>query len=74
MKKKTTEPVWKNAPISPTCEVVLSSKPLCLCDEPTFAAYRAMGRGWMALCEKHAEKHPEASNVVLLIETGQTFG
>ena len=48
---------WLAAPISCTCEVMVTHKPLVLCDKPTTAAYPAMGGGWMALCARHARKH-----------------
>lgn len=73
MKAKTD---WKTAPISCTCEVLLSCETLTMCDKPTTAAYPAMSGGWMALCEKHAQQHLETGGAVPteeLIKKGETW-
>lgn len=54
MKKKLKIHDWKTAPISSVCEVQREGQS---CGQPTTHAYPAMGRGWMALCYTHAEKH-----------------
>jgi hypothetical protein len=71
--KKT---VWKTAPISPTCEFMLSKfgDSVQFCDAAADIAYPAMGGGWMALCFKHGRKHlPHASRIDALIEIGETW-
>lgn len=65
---------WKTEPISCTCEVGLcSGDPPSLCGDPTVAAYKAWGFGWMALCYKHALKHSEAVRTDILIASGETW-
>jgi hypothetical protein len=65
---------WTTAPISPTCEVLVSEVPLKFCDEPTVMAYPAMRKGWMALCEKCGLKHANySSRTDDLISRGETW-
>jgi hypothetical protein len=47
---------WRTAPISRTCEVM---QEFGLCKNRTVFAYKTRNRGWMALCEKHAQKHKD---------------
>jgi hypothetical protein len=61
---------WKNQPISPVCEVSFVHG---RCDLPTVAAYPAWGHGWMALCCKHAVKHPKAFKTDELISKGEIW-
>lgn len=42
-KARASDPQWKTAPISPTCEVLLARTP---CDKPTVAAYPWVEAGW----------------------------
>ncbi len=46
---------WKAAPPSLRCEVQLSNGDQC--HEQSKYAYPAMGGGYMALCDDHAQKH-----------------
>lgn len=85
--KKSTEPVWKTAPIRSTCEVDMRGVGPCLnkgdavpqyCDAPTTHAYPARGGGWMSLCRKHATKHitngqSSAISTDLLIKRGERW-
>lgn len=72
-----TSPEWKTAPISPTCEVLKDAHAKKwgekFCGKPTFAAYQAMGGGWMALCCNHAQSHSEAIHIETLIQDGERF-
>lgn len=85
MKKKLPQfPPWTTRPISPTCEVLppqsgvhFSKDSMArehMCDRATSFAYPAMGGGWMALCDNHAQKHhPHCIAIEKLIEDGETF-
>lgn len=73
MNSKVAKVEWKTAPISCTCEVLLSLKPLKFCEAPTVAAYPTMGGGWQSLCFSHAMKHPEAPRTDALIKAGETW-
>lgn len=67
-----TSAKWKTRPISPTCEVMLADGKFC--DLPTTYAYPAEGGGWMALCEKCAEKHlPHCAHINDLIQQGEKW-
>lgn len=75
---------WSTDVISTTCQVVTGStmdwttgKPRYLfCGGTTAAAYPAMGGGWMALCDGHAEKHRPHGCMELdfLLERGEVVG
>jgi hypothetical protein len=54
-KKKWNPPIWETRPISPTCEHWHGTEHRA-CGVPTSYAYPAMGGGWMALCEEHAQR------------------
>lgn len=45
---------WKPGPVSPTCDVLRDGP---RCGQPTAYAYPAMGGGYMALCDTHAQRH-----------------
>lgn len=64
---------WKSAPISCTCEVLLSVNPVKFCDEATVRVYPASGGGWMALCREHGRKHTEACLAELVIANGEKW-
>lgn len=68
---------WVTAPISATCEVLKNAYAAKwedkFCGQPTFAAYKASGSGWMALCCDHAQKHGEAIHIETLIHDGEEF-
>lgn len=72
-----TSPDWKTAPISPVCEVLRNTHAKeydeKVCGLPAFAAYKAAGGGWMALCAAHALKHGEATHIETLIQDGERF-
>lgn len=71
-----TSTEWKTAPISPTCEVVRGKDDKgdwIMCDVPTSHVYPAAGRGYMALCLKHALKHDEATPIEDAIRAGEKF-
>jgi hypothetical protein len=62
---------WENEPISPTCQHVPFLEE---CGLPTCYAYPAMGKGWMALCHEHGQKHlPHIFDLPTLILEGQTL-
>lgn len=69
--KKTKPEVWVTRPISPTCEHLRNRTP---CGGATSYAYPAMGGGWMALCDRHGQKHlPHATHIEELITNGESF-
>ncbi len=56
-------------PLSTTCEHMPRGS--AACGKPTCYAYPAMGRGWMALCHEHGQKHlPHAHHVTTLVLAG----
>lgn len=73
---------WTTAPISPTCEVMTGPikngelPPESMCGAATSYAYPCMNTGWMALCERHAQKHLCDGGTRLveeLIDEGETW-
>lgn len=78
--KNSTEPVWKTAPISCTCEFIEDYRvpaPDGLCNAATTHAYPAMGGGWVALCFKHSHPHVRhgwAESTDELIRRGERWG
>ncbi len=67
--RSTRSEKWSSRPIIRNCEVYLGRGRIC--GRPTEKAYPAMGYGWMALCEMHAEKHPEATSIKSLLKMGE---
>lgn len=64
--------LWKTAPISRTCEVLVARNRLC--GLPTSHAYPVQGGGWMALCLTHAARHLDSAETIeALIESGETL-
>ena len=73
MSRRILRGVWKNEPISRTCEVKFTNN-FKHCGRPTAMAYRASLGGWMALCKKHGEEHKlTATPIDQLITQGETF-
>ena len=71
MSNKKASPIWKNAPISPTCEVCLMKGGRC--GEPTSSSYPAVGGGWMALCQKHEGGFMGTTPIAELLANGETL-
>lgn len=61
--------LWQTAPISPTCETLVSGRTQC--SRPTECAYPAYGHGWMALCDVHGARHSEATPLKELLAKGE---
>jgi hypothetical protein len=49
-KSKLETSNWQDAPISPTCQVIIDDERAQMCGRQTTHVYPAHQRGWMALC------------------------
>lgn len=52
---------WVPKKPSETCETWTHDRTVC--GKPATRAYPAMGGGYMALCDDHAERHPYAISI-----------
>lgn len=64
---------WITQPISRHCEVFDEIRQRH-CGKPTEYCYKAMNRGWMALCDRHAVKHLDyAEPIQTLLAKGESY-
>lgn len=68
-RKSPYTPPWKPFPPSLTCESLVGDVP---CGLPSVYAYPAMGGGYHAMCDAHAQKHLSICVTIEAAKRGET--